>query len=141
MGDDVEVGKLAPALEEVLRRQGQSVLQASLLAASLTGLGAQAVAQRLVTFAAAELEDFHRLVQKAHTLGVLPALTIDVPAMGSSENSLRQLIDDEAAGLAALHAVIPLTGQRPESEALEHLVEHILYRKQEQLEFLQRAVG
>lgn len=107
------MGKLAAALEEVLRRQGQSLLQASLLAASLTGLGAQAVAQRLVTFAAAELEDFHRLAQKPHTLGVLPRLVIDVPAASGSENSPRQLIDDETAGLAALHAVIPLTRTTP----------------------------
>jgi hypothetical protein len=141
VGDDIEMGKLGPVLEDVLRRQGRSVLQATLVAASLTGLGAQAVAQRLVTFAAAELEDFHRLVQKAHMLGVLPALVIDIPAAEGSENSLRQLIEDETAGLAALHGVIPLAGQRPESEALEHLVEHILYRKHEQLEFLQRAVG
>jgi hypothetical protein len=43
--------------------------------------------------------------------------------------------------VAALHAVIPHTGQEPRSEALEHRMEHLIMRKQEQVDTLRRAVG
>ncbi len=51
------------------------------------------------------------------------------------------LIDTECEALAALHAVIPHTGQEPRSEALEHLLEHVIMRKQEQVDTLLRARG
>ncbi|MDP9070518.1 MAG: hypothetical protein M3N68_04400 [Actinomycetota bacterium] len=51
------------------------------------------------------------------------------------------LIDTECEALAALHAVIPHTGQEPRSEALEHLLEHVIMHKQEQVDTLLRARG
>ena len=42
--------------------------------------------------------------------------------------------------VAALHAVIPHSGQEPRSEALEHLLEHVIMRKQQQLDFLALAL-
>ena len=39
----------------------------------------------------------------------------------------------------ALHAVIPHSGQEARSEALEHLMEHIIMRKQNQVDWLRRA--
>ena len=41
--------------------------------------------------------------------------------------------------LEALHAVIPHSGQEAASEALEHLMEHIIMRKQNQIDWLRRA--
>ena len=43
--------------------------------------------------------------------------------------------------VAALHAIIPHTGQEPRSEAIEHRLEHQIMRKQEQLDTLRRALG
>ncbi len=43
--------------------------------------------------------------------------------------------------IEALHAVIPHTGQEGRSEALEHLLEHVIMRKQEQVDALQRGLG
>ncbi len=51
------------------------------------------------------------------------------------------LIEHEGEALTALHAVIPPTGQQPGSEAIEHLIEHIIMRKQEQVDTLIRARG
>ncbi len=55
--------------------------------------------------------------------------------------AMRRLIAHEGEALAALHAVIPETGQEPRSEALEHRVEHLIMRKQEQVDTLIRALG
>ena len=41
--------------------------------------------------------------------------------------------------IAMLHAVIPDTGQEPHSEALEHLMEHMIMHKQNQVDWLRRA--
>ena len=54
---------------------------------------------------------------------------------------IRRLIVNEEEALAALHAVIPDTGQEPRSEALEHRIEHLIMRKQEQVDTLIRALG
>ena len=45
------------------------------------------------------------------------------------------LIDAEDETIAALHEVIPHSGQEPHSEALEHLI----MRKQNQVDWLRRA--
>jgi hypothetical protein len=45
------------------------------------------------------------------------------------------LIDAEDETIAALHEVIPHSGQEPRSEALEHLI----MRKQNQVDWLRRA--
>ena len=49
------------------------------------------------------------------------------------------LIEDETEAIAALQASIEVTGREGRSEALEHRLEHIIMRKQEQVDFLERA--
>ncbi len=43
--------------------------------------------------------------------------------------------------MASLHAVISSSGQEPRSEALEHLIEYVLMRKQQQWDYLSLAQG
>ena len=43
--------------------------------------------------------------------------------------------------VSALDAVIPHTGQEPRSEAMEHRLEHLIMRKQQQLDYLWHASG
>lgn len=43
--------------------------------------------------------------------------------------------------MASLHEVITHSGQEPRSEALEHRLEHVIMRKQQQIDFLWHAVG
>jgi hypothetical protein len=42
--------------------------------------------------------------------------------------------------VATMHRVIPPSGQEPRSEALEHLMEHMIMRKQNQIDWLRRAL-
>lgn len=53
---------------------------------------------------------------------------------------MRTLIAHECEALAAVHDVIGSSGQEPRSEALEHRMEHIIMRKQEQIDTLRRVL-
>lgn len=51
------------------------------------------------------------------------------------------LIECETDAVEALQAAIEPTGREGKSEALEHLLEHLILRKQTQIDFLRRAAG
>jgi hypothetical protein len=53
--------------------------------------------------------------------------------------ALDELIDGEAETLEKLQAAIEPTGREAASEAVEHRLEHIIMRKQEQVDYLLRA--
>jgi hypothetical protein len=64
----------------------------------------------------------------------------DEPEPMDTEKVLeRLLVETEDEVTEALHAVIPRSGQEAASEALEHLMEHIIMRKQNQIDWLRRA--
>jgi len=60
---------------------------------------------------------------------------------GEAADVLARLIEHEHEVVAALHAVIPHSGQEPRSEALEHLLEHVIIRKQQQTDYLSLALA
>jgi bacterioferritin (cytochrome b1) len=127
-------------LDEALRLQRRSVLQYSLAAGSVIGLGFQAHAAKLSQFAVAELDDLTRLTEKITALGGDPGAEI-APLERTPEPSkaLDALIDQEGETLEALQASIEPTGREAASEAVEHRLEHIIMRKQEQVDYLMRA--
>jgi bacterioferritin len=127
-------------LNKALRLQYRSVLMYSMTAGSVIGLEYQAHADKMRAHALAELEDATRLVEKVTALGGSP--TTDVASMGFSADpaqALDTLIDCEAETLEALQAAIEPTGREAASEAVEHRLEHIIMRKQEQVDYLLRA--
>ena len=75
-------------------------------------------------------------MEKITALGGDP--TVEVGALRWEEApdaAVDALIEAEDETIAALHAVIPHSGQEPRSEALEHLI----MRKQNQVDWLRRA--
>jgi hypothetical protein len=64
-----------------------------------------------------------------------------INAQAESVLSMALLLAHEVQAVKALHAVIPHSGQEPRSEALEHLLEHVIMRKQEQVDFLWHATS
>lgn len=136
----MEIDKVLETLQTALDAQGRSVLSMSVLAGTLRGVGGAAVKGELRQFVLAELEDTYLLVEKMSALGGRPSFdagSVDLP--GDTEGALQALIRHETDGVAALHAVIPHSGQEPRSEALEHLLEHMIMRKQQQVDFLWHA--
>ena len=114
--DPMDVDRVLEALNHALALQQRSVLQLTMGAGSMFGLEFQAVGSELWLFARAELDDTKLLVDEAGE------------AHAGDERAARGRI-------AALHAVIPHSGQEPRSEALEHLI----MRKQNQVDWLRRA--
>jgi bacterioferritin (cytochrome b1) len=142
MSDEMAVGTVIDQLNKALRLQYRSALQYTLAAGGLVGLEYQGIVGRLADWADDELHDVRLLVEKITALGGEP--TIECAPLHwelQAPRLLGRVVVAEREVLAALHAVIPEAGQEPRSEALEHLVEHLLMRKQQQVDVLVRALG
>ena len=138
--ETMDVDAQIECLNKALRLQYRSVLMYSMTAGSVIGLEYQAHADKMRAHALAELEDATRLVEKVTALGGSP--TTDVASMSFSADpaqALDTLIDGEAETLEALQAAIEPTGREAASEAVEHRLEHMIMRKQEQVDYLLRA--
>jgi bacterioferritin (cytochrome b1) len=138
--ETMDVDEQIECLNRALRRQHRSVIQYSLVAGSVIGLQYQAHADKMKKHALAELEDATRLVEKITALGGEP--TTEVAPLSFTANpseALEGLIENEGEALEALQAAIEPTGREAASEAVEHRLEHMIMRKQEQVVYLLRA--
>ena len=138
--EPMDVPAVLEKLNAALALQYRSVLQYSIASGGLFGPHYLALADRLAEFAAAELADARLVVEKIAALGGEPTTEVAAPRWSSDSSQLAAwLSDDETEAIATLREVIPSTGTQARSEALEHLVEHLILRKQHQLDFLLRA--
>jgi bacterioferritin (cytochrome b1) len=129
-------------LNAALALQYRSVLQYSIVAASLTGIEAQALGSQLTEFGDSELADARRLIEKVVSFGGAPTTEVaELRYESGAKQALRRLVQCEEAAVEALQAAIEPTGREGRSEALEHLMEHLILRKQEQVDFLNRAIA
>jgi bacterioferritin (cytochrome b1) len=138
--EKMDVDQQIECLNRALRLQHRSVLHYSLVAGSVIGLEYQAHAQKMREHSLSELEDATRLVEKITALGGEP--TTDVAPISFTPDpgeALEKLIESEGETLEALQAAIEPTGREAASEAVEHRLEHIIMRKQEQVDYLLRA--
>ena len=138
--ETMEVEEQIECLNRALRLQHRSVIQYSLVSGSVIGLEYQAHADRMKEHAVAELEDATRLVEKITALGGEP--TTDVAPLSFTadpSDALEGLLENETESLEAMQAAIEPTGREAASEAVEHRLEHMIMRKQEQVDYLLRA--
>jgi bacterioferritin (cytochrome b1) len=138
--ETMDVEKQIECLNRALRLQHRSVIQYSLVSGSVIGLEYQAHADKMKSHALAELEDATRLVEKITALGGEP--TTDVAPMSFTADpsqALEGLLENESETLEAMQAAIEPTGREAASEAVEHRLEHMIMRKQEQVDYLLRA--
>jgi bacterioferritin (cytochrome b1) len=129
-------------LNAALALQYRSALQYSIVASSLTGLEAQALGSKLTEFGDSELADVRRLVEKIVSFGGEPTTEVaELRFETSVKGALGWLARCEEAAVEALQEAIEPTGRDGRSEALEHLMEHLILRKQAQVDFLNRAIA
>ncbi len=129
-------------LNAALALQYRSALQYSLAAASLRGIEAQALSEKLTGFGDEELSDARRLIEKIVSFEGEP--TTEVAALRFdtvAEDAIRWLVECEEEAVDTLQEAIEPTGREGRSEALEHLMEHLILRKQHQVDFLSRAIA
>ncbi|HWH35472.1 MAG TPA: ferritin-like domain-containing protein [Acidimicrobiales bacterium] len=142
MSEEMEVDEALALLGDVLSLQYRSTLQFTLAAGSIGGLAYTGLVERFWQYAVAELADTRRLVEKIVALGGTPVPDVAPLAVETeAPRAVRGLVEAEEEVIAALQKVIPKSGEEPRSEALEHFVEHLMSRKQEQVDQLLRALG
>ena len=129
-------------LARALQLQCRSALLHAVAAGSVGGAAGLMATDLLADFAALEIADVQRLTDKLIALGgAVPAEPVELPPLGSDLNdAVEALVAAEDETIAALHVVIEPSGQEPRSEALEHLMEHVITRKQAQVDRLRRAI-
>src|SRR5215204_4690236 len=133
--DPLETGAVLDTIDTALSLQYRSALHDTQVAGSLAGLQWTVLGAQLRAFAEAELDDARRLVEKVVALGGRPPSTpADLRYEPDPQKAIDALIENECEAVAAVHAVIPHSGQEPRSEALEHRLEHLIMRKQEQVD-------
>ena len=138
--EKMDVDEQIECLNRALRFQHRSVLMYSITAGSVIGLEYQAHAAKMSEHALSELEDATRLAEKVTALG--GQATTDVAEFEFTPDpakAIDRLIDCESEALEALQAAIEPTGREAASEAVEHRLEHMIMRKQEQVDYLLRA--
>ena len=136
----MDVDAVLEKLERALVLQYRSALQYTIASGSVFGLPYQGLADRLSGYGEAELSDARRLVEKIVALGGSPPTDVErLRWSGDAREAVDWLIESETDAVDALRAVIPETGKEGRSEALEHLLEHLILRKQNQVDFLIRA--
>ena len=138
--EPMDTEKVLEQLNVALELQLRSLLQFTQASGSMFGLEVQGVAGKLWEFAELELADTRLLVEKITALGGDPTTEIgELSWTPDPAETLDRLIETEDEVTEALHAVIPHSGQEAASEALEHLMEHVIMRKQNQIDWLRRA--
>ena len=136
----MDVGAAVDALNAALRLQYRSALQYTLAAGAVAGLEHQHLADKLWSFALADLDDARRLVEKIVTLEGEPTEEVaPLRFAADARDALDGLIEAESEALEAISYVIEPTGNEAPGEALEHRIEHVIMRKQEQVDYLRRA--
>ena len=138
--EKLDVDAAVARLNEALALQHRSVLQYTLSSGSLFGFEFQAFADRFWEFARAELDDARRLVEKISALGGEPSTEVaQLRWSGDPADAVEWLVESEGEAIEKLQAAIAPTGREGRSEALEHMLEHLIMRKQEQVDFLVRT--
>ena len=140
--DPLERDAAIRELNAALELEARAALGYAIAAGSMTGIEAQHIREDLYRFALHALQDVRRLVEKIVALGGKPSTkAAPLSFEADTRKALEQLVRNDEEILDALVEVIPHTGEEGEGEALEHLVEHLVPRRQEQIDVLRRARG
>lgn len=136
----LDVEEAVSRLNDALKLQYRSASQYMLSSGSLFGFEFQALGDRMWAFAKEELDDARRLVEKIVALGGSPTTEMaELHWNGEPDAAVDHLIETESEAVETLQLAIEPTGREGRSEALEHMLEHVIMRKQNQIDFLVRA--
>ena len=138
--EKMKVKKVIELMGKLIPLQFRSAAMYTWASGSVTGFEFQAVGRELEEFGRLELDDTRRLIEKTVALGgSVPTDVAPFDAVKLTKQGVARIIKYENEALDALHEIIPETGQEARSEALEHLLEHIIMRKQQQVDYLERV--
>ena len=141
MGDETNRRDLIRALNVALPLQHRCALAFAIAAGTLPGPEGVALSGRLRRWAADELLDVERVAARIATVGGRPATDIaGLKAPKTWKATVQWLADCQRQAIDAFVDAIPADADDAEGEATEHLLEHVISRKRDVLETLERAL-
>jgi bacterioferritin (cytochrome b1) len=141
MGEDINRAEVVRDLNKALPLQYRSALAFAVAAGTLTGADGVALSGLLRGWAADELLDVERVAGRISVLGGEPVRTVgSLEAPKTTKASLKALASLQQEAIDAFAAAIPAGADDSEGEATEHLLEHVINRKRDVLEKLERAL-
>ena len=141
MGEPIDTETLTRDLLKVLQLLARDAVASSMAAGSMPGTQGLTLAQRLTEIAAAELADVERVTARIASLGGSPSVTMKKLEPPQKTNAaLEWLAAMQREANDAVVAAIPADADDAEGEATEHLLEHIVARKRDVIELLERAL-
>jgi len=140
MGEPTDTETLARDLGKALQLLARDAVAASLAAGSMPGALGMTLSERLAGIAAAELGDVERVAARITSLGGSASVTLKkLEPPPKAEAALEWLATMQREANDAVVAAIPADADDAEGEATEHLLEHIVARKRDVIELLERA--
>jgi len=141
MGETTDPAQLISDLNAALPLMARDVVASAVAAGTLNGPEGVALAERLREFAADELRDVERVAGRVATLGGTPNVGFEVVAPDPEwRKGVEALLAMQRETLDTIVAAIPADADDAEGEATEHLLEHLIARKRDAIEMLERAV-
>ena len=141
MGEPTDTETLIRDLSKALPLLVRDATAAAVAAGTIPGPEGVALAQRLREIAASELEDLEHLAARIASLGGSPSVTMKkLEPPESAGGTLEWLAAMQREANDAVVGAIPADADDAEGEATEHLLEHIVARKRDVIELLERAL-
>ena len=141
MGGKTDTETLSANLMKALQLLTRDAVATSMAAGTVPGTDGVALAPRLREIAAAEMADVERIAARIASLGGSPTVTLkklDPPK--DTGATLEWLAGMQREANDAVVEAIPADDDDAEGEATEHLLEHIVSRKRDVIELLERAL-
>ncbi len=141
MGEQTDPKKLSADLMQALNLLVRDAVAMAFAAGTMPGTDGVALSPRLREMAAAELEDVERVAARIVSLGGTPSVTVDkLDPPAEAPATLERLVAMQREANDAVVKAIPADADDAEGEATEHLLEHIVARKRDGIELLERAL-
>ncbi len=141
MGEKTDAGALTQHLMEVLPLLARDALAAAIAGGTLPGPDGIALADQLRRFAADDIRDLERLAARVASLGAMPKLAVaTIEPADEWRAAVESLVAGQRETLDALVSAIPADADDAEGEATEHLLEHVVARKRDAIEVLERTL-
>jgi bacterioferritin (cytochrome b1) len=141
VGETTDTRQLVDDLNGALPLLARDALAAAIAAGSLAGPEGVALSEPLRRMAADDVRDLERLAGRISALDGSPALSVrKLQPAGEWRPALESLVAGQRETLDALVSAIPADADDAEGEASEHLLEHLVARKRDDIELLERAL-
>jgi len=141
MGTKTDAPTLVEDLNRALPLVARDAMAAAMAAGALPGPEGIAIGARLQAVAEDEIRDVERVAARIASLGGSPALALEALEPPKTwRAAVKWLARMQHESIDALVDAIPADADDSEGEATEHLLEHLVARKREVIQILERAL-